>query len=67
VVVEKTGTGFGGYVPDLPGCFSTGRTVEETERNIRDAIEFHLDGIGGRRNPVPEPTTMAAYVGLPAA
>jgi predicted RNA binding protein YcfA (HicA-like mRNA interferase family)/predicted RNase H-like HicB family nuclease len=67
VVIEKTGTGFGAYVPDLPGCVSTGRTVEETERNIREAIEFHLDGMREDGSPIPEPTTVTAYVELPAA
>jgi predicted RNase H-like HicB family nuclease len=67
VVIEKTGTGFGAYVPDLPGCVSTGRTVEEPERNIREAIEFHLDGMREDGSPIPEPATVAAYVDLPAA
>ena len=43
VVIEKTGTGFGAHVPDLPGCVSTGRTIEETDRNIREAIELFLE------------------------
>ena len=55
----KTGTGFGAYVPDLPGCVSTGLTVEETERHIREAIEFHLDGMR-EDGPIPEPTAVAA-------
>jgi predicted RNase H-like HicB family nuclease len=67
VVIEKTGTGFGAHVPDLPGCVSTGRTIEETERNIREAIEFHLDGMREDGSPIPEPTTVTAYVELPAA
>jgi len=67
VVIEKTGTGFGAYVPDVPGCVSTGRTVEETERNIREAIEFHLDGMREDGSPIPEPATVTAYVDLPAA
>jgi len=54
VVIEKTGTGFGAYVPDVPGCVSTGRTVEETERNIREAIAFHLDGMREDGSPIPE-------------
>jgi predicted RNase H-like HicB family nuclease len=66
VVIEKTGTGFGAYVPDLPGCVSTGRTVEETEGNIRDAIEFHLDGMREDGDPIPEPTTVTVSVEIPA-
>ena len=62
VVIEKTGTGFGAYVPDLPGCVSTGRTIEETERHIREAIEFHLDGMREDGDPIPEPTTVTVSV-----
>ena len=67
VVIERTGTGFGAYVPDLPGCVSTGRTLEEIEGNIREAIQFHLDGMRADGDPIPEPTTVTAYVELPAA
>jgi predicted RNase H-like HicB family nuclease len=67
VVIGKTGTGFGAHVPDLPGCVSTGGAIEETERNIREAIEFHLDGMREDGSPVPGPTTVTAYVELPAA
>jgi predicted RNase H-like HicB family nuclease len=67
VVIEKTGTGFGAYVPDLPGCVSTGRTLEETERPIREAIEFHLDGMREDGDPIPEPTTVTVSVEVPVA
>jgi predicted RNase H-like HicB family nuclease len=67
VVIEKTGTGFGAYVPDLPGCVSTGPTIQETERNIRKAIEFHLDGMREDGTPIPQPSAVAAYIELPAA
>jgi predicted RNase H-like HicB family nuclease len=45
VVIENGGNNLSAYVPDLPGCITTGRTVEEIERNIREAIELHLDGM----------------------
>ncbi len=67
VVIEKTGTGFGAYVPDLPGCVSTGRSLEETERNIRAAIEFHLDGMREDGERIPDPTTVTVSVEIPAA
>jgi predicted RNase H-like HicB family nuclease len=67
VVIEKTGTGFSAYVPDLPGCISTGGSVEETERNIREAIAFHIDGMRQDGEEIPEPSTIASYVELPAA
>jgi predicted RNase H-like HicB family nuclease len=67
VVIEKTGTEFGAYVPDLPGCVSTGRIIEETELHIREAIEFHLDGMREDGEPIPEPTTVTVSVEIPAA
>ena len=43
IVIEKTDTGYSAYVPDLPGCVSVGGTLEETDRNIREAIDLYLD------------------------
>jgi predicted RNase H-like HicB family nuclease len=62
VVIEKSDTGFGAYVPDLPGCVAMGETVEETEKLIKEAIEFHLEGLRQEGLPVPEPTSVAEYV-----
>ena len=45
IVIENAGANFSAYVPDLPGCIATGATVEECERQIREAIGFHLDGM----------------------
>jgi predicted RNase H-like HicB family nuclease len=45
IVIEETRTGFSAYSPDLAGCVSTGATREETEQNMREAIEFHLEGL----------------------
>jgi len=66
IVIEPTQTGFSAYSPDLPGCVSTGRTREEVEWNMREAITFHLDGLREEGEPVPEPHTYSAYVELPA-
>ena len=62
VVYEKSATGWGAYVPDLPGVITTGRTKEETQQLIREAIEFHLEGLREDRLPVPEPTASAEVV-----
>jgi len=62
VIYEKTGTGYSAYVPDLPGCITTGSSLEETERLIREAIELHLEGMREDGLPIPEPTTKADYV-----
>jgi predicted RNase H-like HicB family nuclease len=62
VVFEKSATGYAAYVPDLPGCITTGRTLKETERLIREAIEFHIEGMQAHGESVPQPTTVAACV-----
>ena len=67
IVIEKTDTGFSAYSPDLLGCISTGKTREETESNMREAIAFHLDGMREDGDPIPEPTTESAYVEVHAA
>ena len=55
IVVEKTGTGFSAYSPDLPGCVTTGTTKEETEENMKEAIAFHVEGLQQEGLPVPSP------------
>jgi len=62
VVIEKANGNFSAYVPDLPGCVATGTTVAETEREIRDAIRFHIEGLKEDGLPVPEATSIAEYV-----
>ena len=66
VVIEKTGTGYSAYSPDLPGCVSTGTTHEELEQNMREAIEFHLDGLRAENLEIPQPTTSSTYVEVAA-
>ncbi|HEY7351953.1 MAG TPA: type II toxin-antitoxin system HicB family antitoxin [Terriglobales bacterium] len=67
VVVEETGTGYSAYSPDLEGCVATGKTREEVEREMQQAIEFHLDGMARNGDPVPEPHTYSRYVEIPTA
>ncbi len=62
VVIEKAKSNYSAYVPDLPGCVATGRTLKSVEREIRKAIRFHLDGLREDRKPVPPPRTVAQYV-----
>jgi len=62
VIYEKTATGYSAYAPDLPGCITTGPTLEETERLMKEAIEFHLEGLREDGLPIPEPTTTADYI-----
>jgi predicted RNase H-like HicB family nuclease len=57
VVIERAEGNYSAYVPDLPGCVATGATVEEVEREIRDAIAFHIEGMREDGLPIPEPTS----------
>jgi predicted RNase H-like HicB family nuclease len=66
IVIEQTGSGYSSYSPDLPGCVSTGGTREEAERNMREAIEFHVDGLKEEGYPVPEPQSSSSYIEIPA-
>lgn len=67
IVIEQGPNNLSAYVPDLPGCITTGGTVEEIEQNIREAIELHLEGLREDGEPIPEPLTAVAYVELPQA
>ena len=61
IIVETTDTGFSAYSPDLPGCVATGVTREEVEREMQEAIEFHIEGLRLAGDSVPEPRSQAAY------
>ena len=62
VVIEKTGTGYAAYVPDLPGCVATAATVAATEKEIGEAIKFHIEGLRDDGLPIPQSETKASYV-----
>ena len=62
VVIEKAGSNYSAYVPDLPGCVATGETPEDAGRQIREAILFHIDGLREDDLPIPEPTSLCQYV-----
>ena len=57
---------WGAYVPDLPGCISTGETFEEVQRNIKEAIELHIAGLKADGDPIPEATTRVEKVSVAA-
>ncbi len=61
-LIETSENGFGAFVPDLPGCVAVGETLEETEALIRQAVEFHLEGLRADAASIPEPTTRADYL-----
>jgi predicted RNase H-like HicB family nuclease len=66
IVIEKADGNFSAYVPDLPGCVATGATVEEVESEIREAIEFHLNGMREDGTPIPPPSSRVEYVEVAA-
>lgn len=62
IVIESGERNCSAYAPDLPGCIATGATVEETKRNMQEAIKAHLDLMRETGDPIPEPTVDADYV-----
>jgi predicted RNase H-like HicB family nuclease len=62
LVIEKGERNFSGYVPDLPGCVSVGDTLDGVKVEIRQAIEFHLEGMREDGLPIPKPSSWAEYV-----
>ena len=62
IVIEPTDTGYSAYSPDLPGCVSTGMTPEETESSMREAIEFHIEGLRLEGEHIPSPSSWSRYV-----
>jgi len=66
IIVEQTSTGYSAYSPDVPGCGSTGQTREEVERNIREALAFHIGGLKQEGYAVPEPSSYSSYIEVAA-
>jgi predicted RNase H-like HicB family nuclease len=66
VIVEKGETSYGAYIPDLPGCIAIGETREEALQLIREAINFHLEGLEQDGLPIPEPTSSIETVRVTA-
>ena len=64
VVFEKADKNWAAYVPDLPGCITTGKTLDETKQNIREAVELHLEAMREVGDPIPEPTADVDFVEL---
>ena len=61
VIIEKTGTGYSAYSPDLPGCVATSNSRKEVEQEMHDAIEFHIEGLRLAGEEIPEPQSQASY------
>ena len=67
VVVEEGPKSFGAYVPDLPGCIAAGKSREEVLTLIREAIEFHIEGLKENGDPIPQPSSSSEIVDVDAA
>jgi len=66
VVIEQADSNYSAYVPDLQGCVATGCTIEEVEKKIREAIEFHLEGLKEDGFSIPKPSSSVDYVEVAA-
>jgi predicted RNase H-like HicB family nuclease len=66
IIIEKTNTGYSAYVPDLLGCVATGSTLEQVEQFIYEGIQMHIEGMIEDGLPIPEPTTQAEMLLIPA-
>jgi len=66
IVVEKGADSYGAYVPDLPGCVAVAETRATVLKLIREAIEFHIDGMRGEGLRIPEPSSTAEYIEVAA-
>jgi len=62
VVIEKAKRNYSAYIPDVPGCISTGKTVQETLNNLREALEFHFEGMREDGDKIPDPETLVDYI-----
>jgi predicted RNase H-like HicB family nuclease len=67
VVIEKGATGFGAYVPDLPGCVAGAKTRRAVKRLIREAIQLHVQDMREHGYPVPKPSAASDFVELQSA
>ena len=66
IIVEETKTGYSAFSPDVSGCGSTGSTKEEVERNIQEALEFHIETLREEGYEIPEPSSYSSYVDIAA-
>ncbi len=66
IVIERTRTGYSAFSPDVPGCIATARTKRAVQNRIRQAIQFHLEGLREEGEKLPKPSSSSVYVDVPA-
>ncbi|HEY9085581.1 MAG TPA: type II toxin-antitoxin system HicB family antitoxin [Candidatus Tyrphobacter sp.] len=64
VIIEKAPANYAAYAPDLPGCVATGASIEDAQKNMRAAIEWHLRSIREHGEPVPVPRAIATHINV---
>ena len=67
VVIERVGSNYSAYSPDLPGCVATGASREEAEKNMHEAVAMHVEGLIEDGDPIPESHSFAEFVAIPAS
>jgi len=66
IIIEETRTGYSAFSPDLPGCVATGSSREEVEKNMKEGVAFHLEGMGAEGLEIPKPHSFSTYLEVPA-
>ncbi|MFA6311850.1 MAG: type II toxin-antitoxin system HicB family antitoxin [Sterolibacterium sp.] len=66
IVIERAESNYSAYVPDLPGCIATGTNIQQVEAEIREAIEFHIDGLREDGCLIPLPSSQVEYIEIAA-
>ena len=66
IVIEKAESNYSAYVPDLPGCVATGTSIQQVEAEIREAIEFHIEGLREDGSLIPAPSSQVEYIEIAA-
>ncbi len=64
IIIEKANKNYSAYIPDVPGCIATGKTIEETKKNIKEALDMHLEGLAEDGLTSPKPKAKADYVAV---
>lgn len=62
MIIEPGERNYSAYLPDLPGCVATGKSIEEVRERMREAVELHLEGMREDGLPIPPPTSLVEYV-----
>jgi predicted RNase H-like HicB family nuclease len=62
MIVEEGENNYSAYLPDLPGCVATGKTIEELKQLMREAVELHIQGMKEDGLPIPEPNSKVEYI-----